>query len=79
MLAAYQAVRSEHCRRVVLTSRVWGQLWHLDGPRREQRNAILRARDTRDYSFTDWLYGPTALIPDQEPACTSRSRWTPRT
>jgi 2-polyprenyl-6-methoxyphenol hydroxylase-like FAD-dependent oxidoreductase len=68
VLAAYQAVRSEHCRRVVLTSRVWGQLWHLDGPRREQRNAILRARDPRDYSFTDWLYGPTALTPDQEPA-----------
>ncbi|MFY9929500.1 MAG: FAD-dependent monooxygenase, partial [Streptosporangiaceae bacterium] len=68
VLAAYQAVRAEHCRRVVLTSRVWGQLWHLDGSRREQRNAILRARDTRDYSFTDWLYGPTALTPDQEPA-----------
>jgi 2-polyprenyl-6-methoxyphenol hydroxylase-like FAD-dependent oxidoreductase len=68
VLAAYQAVRAEHCRRVVLTSRVWGQLWHLDGIRREQRNAILRARDTHDYGFTDWLYGPTALTPDQEPA-----------
>jgi salicylate hydroxylase len=67
-LAAYQAVRAEHCRRVVLTARTWGQLWHLDGTRRQQRNAILRARDTYDYSFTDWIYAPTALTPDQEPA-----------
>jgi 3-hydroxybenzoate 6-monooxygenase len=66
-LAAYQAVRAEHCRRVVLTSRAWGELWHLDGDKRLRRNAILRARDTYDYGFTDWLYGPTALTPDQEP------------
>jgi 2-polyprenyl-6-methoxyphenol hydroxylase-like FAD-dependent oxidoreductase len=67
-LAGYEAVRVEHCRRVVLTARKWGELWHLDGTRRRQRNAILRARDTYDYSFTDWIYGPTALTPDQEPA-----------
>jgi 3-hydroxybenzoate 6-monooxygenase len=67
VLAAYQAVRAEHCRRVVLTARAWGELWHLDGTRRRQRNAILRARDTYDYSFTDWIYGPTALTPEQEP------------
>ena len=66
-LAAYQAVRAEHCQRVVLTSRKWGDLWHHDGTKRLQRNAILRARDTDDYSFTDWIYGPTALTPDQEP------------
>ncbi|TBO61224.1 FAD-dependent oxidoreductase [Streptomyces kasugaensis] len=67
VLAAYQAVRPEHCRRVVLTARVWGELWHLDGVRREQRNAILRSRDTHDYTFTDWVYGPTALFPEDEP------------
>jgi salicylate hydroxylase len=66
-LAAYQAVRAEHCRRVVLTARKWGDLWHHDGTMRLQRNSILRARDTDDYSFTDWIYGPTALTPDQEP------------
>jgi 3-hydroxybenzoate 6-monooxygenase len=66
-LAAYQAVRPEHCRRVIETARDWGALWHLDGEQREQRNAILRARDTYDYSFTDWIFGPTALTPDQEP------------
>ncbi|MGW0953465.1 FAD-dependent oxidoreductase [Streptomyces sp. NPDC002405] len=66
-LAAYEAVRPEHCRRVLTTSRKWGELWHLDGVAREQRNVLLRARDTHDYSFVDWLYGPTALTPEQEP------------
>ncbi|MFC4055853.1 FAD-dependent monooxygenase [Actinomadura syzygii] len=66
-LAAYQAVRPEHCRRVQSTARDWGGLWHLDGPRRDRRNALLRDRDVRDYSFVDWLYGPTALEPGQEP------------
>jgi 3-hydroxybenzoate 6-monooxygenase len=66
-LAAYQAVRPEHCRRVVETSRAWGALWHLDGEKRERRNVILRARDTRDYSFVDWLYSVTALTPAEEP------------
>lgn len=66
-LAAYEAVRPEHCRRVVATSRKWGELWHLDGVPRTRRNALLRARDTYDYSFVDWLYGPTALFPHEEP------------
>jgi 3-hydroxybenzoate 6-monooxygenase len=66
-LAAYQAVRPEHCRRVVETSRAWGALWHLDGEQRERRNEILRARDTRDYGFVDWLYSVTALVPAEEP------------
>ncbi|MEU3948316.1 FAD-dependent oxidoreductase [Streptomyces sp. NPDC029526] len=66
-LAAYQAVRVEHCRRVQTTARAWGDLWHLDGEPRLRRNAIMRARDTYDYHFTDWVYGPTALTPDEEP------------
>ncbi|NVI88101.1 FAD-dependent monooxygenase [Actinomadura sp. BRA 177] len=67
VLAAYQAVRPEHCRRVVSTSRAWGQLWHLDGLARQQRNVLLRERGTYDYAFVDWLYGPTALHPSDEP------------
>ncbi|WAZ19897.1 FAD-dependent oxidoreductase [Streptomyces cinnabarinus] len=67
-LAAYEAVRVEHCRRVQSTAREWGKLWHLDGTPRLQRNEIMRARDTYDYGFTDWVYGPTALTPDEEPA-----------
>ncbi|WP_405768990.1 FAD-dependent oxidoreductase [Streptomyces sp. NBC_01538] len=66
-LAAYEAVRPEHCRRVVLTARSWGALWHHSGVQREQRNAVMRSRDTYDYTFMDWVYGPTALTPDQEP------------
>ncbi len=34
---------------------------------RLQRNVLLRARDTYDYSYTDWIYGPTALTPDEIP------------
>ncbi|MFE6099372.1 FAD-dependent oxidoreductase [Streptomyces laurentii] len=67
-LAAYEAVRVEHCRRIQTTARAWGELWHLDGEPRLQRNAIMRARDTYDYAFTEWVYGPTALTPDEEPA-----------
>ncbi|CAK7280316.1 hypothetical protein SGPA1_11094 [Streptomyces misionensis JCM 4497] len=49
------------------TSRAWGELWQLDGVAREQRNVLLRGRDTHDYSCVDRLYGPTALTPDEEP------------
>jgi 3-hydroxybenzoate 6-monooxygenase len=66
-LTAYNAVRPEHCRRVQTTARAWGELWHLTGAEREARNAVLQHRDTQDYGFVDWLYGPTALTPDQEP------------
>ena len=66
-LAAYQAVRPEHGRRVITTSRAWGNLWHLNGEKRQRRNEILRARDPRDYSFVDWLYRITALTPAEEP------------
>jgi len=65
-LEIYNAVRPEHCRRVLTTSVAWGELWHHDGLQRQQRNVILRARDTYDYSFTDWLYGPTALVAEEE-------------
>lgn len=66
-LDAYNAVRPEHCRRVLTTGRKWGELWHLDGIKRLQRNVLLRARDTYDYTYTEWIYGPTALFPQDEP------------
>ncbi len=66
-LAAYEDVRPEHCRRVVETARAWGLLWHLDGEERDRRNLFLRSRDVYDYSFVDWIYGPTALRPQDEP------------
>jgi 2-polyprenyl-6-methoxyphenol hydroxylase-like FAD-dependent oxidoreductase len=66
-LAAYNAVRPEHCRCVQTTARAWGELWHLTGASRDARNHLLRQRDIHDYTFVDWLYGPTALLPEQEP------------
>ncbi|MEU1213406.1 FAD-dependent oxidoreductase [Streptomyces sp. NPDC005791] len=68
VLASYEAVRVEHCRRVQSTARAWGKLWHLDGEQRLRRNAIMRALDPSGYAFTDWVYGPTALTPDEESA-----------
>jgi 3-hydroxybenzoate 6-monooxygenase len=66
-LAAYNAVRPEHCRRVLTTARAWGELWHHTGEKRLWRNAVMKSRDPRDYSFVDWLYGQTALHPEHEP------------
>ena len=66
-LAAYDAVRPEHTRRVLETARLWGELWHHRGEKRLWRNAVLRSRDVHDYSFVDWLYGPTALHREEEP------------
>ncbi len=67
VLAAYNAVRPEHCRRILSTGRVWGELWHLDGLKRAQRNRIMRALDPHTWEFTDWVWGPTALYPEDEP------------
>ena len=67
VLAAYNAVRPEHCRRIVSTGRVWGQLWHLRGTERLQRNAVFDGIDPHDWAFTDWVWGPTALYPQDEP------------
>ena len=68
VLAAYNAVRPEHCRRILSTGRVWGELWHLRGTERLQRNAIFASLDPHDWAFTDWAWGPTALFPQDEPA-----------
>ncbi|WP_335934914.1 hypothetical protein [Streptomyces sp. PTD5-9] len=32
-----------------------------------QRDAVLRGRYVHDYSFIDWIHGPTALTPEEEP------------
>lgn len=47
VLQGYNAVRPEHCRRVLTTAREWGQLWHHTGEKRELRNIILSARGGR--------------------------------
>lgn len=68
VLAAYNAVRPEHCRRILSTGRAWGELWHLRDPERLQRNAIFASIDPHEWAFTDWVWGPTALFPEDEPA-----------
>src|SRR5690606_41366166 len=62
-LTAYAAVRTRHTARVVRNARAWGDFWHLTGEERLRRNELLRSRDVHDYSYVDWLYGPTALVP----------------
>lgn len=66
-LAAYNAVRPEHCRRVLSTGRIWGELWHLPDAKRVQRNAVMRGIDPHAWAFADWVWGPTALFPEEEP------------
>jgi hypothetical protein len=34
--------------------------------KRLRRNALLRARGTYDYTYTEWINGPTALPPEPE-------------
>lgn len=66
-LAAYNAVRPEHCRRILSTGRKWGELWHLRDPHRQRRNEVMRSIDPHQWAFTDWVWGPTALFPEDEP------------
>ncbi|MEU2041981.1 hypothetical protein [Nocardia niwae] len=66
-LAAYDAVRPEHCRRVVTTSRAWGELWHLDARPRAQRNVLLRACDTYDTRSSTGSTAPPPCSPTDEP------------
>ena len=50
----------------MLTARVWGEVWHLDGLAGGQRNAVPRDREKWDHWFTDWGHRPTALVPEDE-------------
>jgi len=53
-LKAFNAVRPEHCKRVLTTAWGWGDLWHKTGEERLIRNKVMEARDVHDYSFVDW-------------------------
>ena len=75
---AYEAVRPEHCRRVVTTARAWGELWHLAGTPRDQRNALLRrGRPTTTPTSTGSTVRPPSC-PRTSRRCTRSSRWRPR-
>jgi salicylate hydroxylase len=53
---AYQGERMNRSARVVLTSRFFGEVLHVDGGARELRNEIARARDPERAPEVDWLY-----------------------
>ncbi len=66
VLAAYNAVRPVRCRRIMEVSRDWGGLWHAGADRRQWRNEALQGWSPQDHRYTDWLFGPTALRPEDE-------------
>ena len=54
--AAYQRERMNRTARVVLSSRFFGEYFHVDGGARELRNELARRRDPDDPWEVDWLY-----------------------
>jgi 3-hydroxybenzoate 6-monooxygenase len=54
---AYQAERIPRTARIQRSARIWGQVWHDDGPVIPLlRDRILTRRDPHDYTDLDWLY-----------------------
>jgi 2-polyprenyl-6-methoxyphenol hydroxylase-like FAD-dependent oxidoreductase len=55
--AAYQAERIPRTALIQRSARIWGQIWHDDGPVVPLlRDRILTRRDPGDYTDLDWLY-----------------------
>lgn len=53
---AYQRERLNRTARVVLSSRFFGEYFHVDGGARELRNELARRRDPEQPWEIDWLY-----------------------
>lgn len=53
---AYQRERMNRTARVVLSSRFFGEYFHVDGGARELRNELARRRDPDNPWEADWLY-----------------------
>ena len=53
---AYQRSRMNRTARVVLSSRFFGEYFHVDGGARELRNELARGRDPENPWEIDWLY-----------------------
>jgi len=53
---AYQHERMNRTARVVLSSRFFGEWFHVDGGARELRNELARGRDPDNPWEADWLY-----------------------
>ena len=55
--ASYQAERIPRTALIQRSARIWGQIWHDDGPVIPLlRDHILTRRDPDDYTELDWLY-----------------------
>jgi salicylate hydroxylase len=55
--AAYQAERIPRTALIQRSARIWGQIWHDDGPVIPLlRDRILTRRGPDDYTDLDWLY-----------------------
>jgi salicylate hydroxylase len=55
--AAYQAERIPRTALIQRSARIWGQIWHDEGPVVPLlRDRILKQRDSYDYTDLDWLY-----------------------
>lgn len=71
-LARYEEARVAFAGSVQTTGRIWGDIWHVEeGAPMALRDEVFRRRDTHDYTFIDWLYGPL-----QDPAA-EPSTWRP--
>jgi salicylate hydroxylase len=53
---AYQRERMNRTARIVLSSRFFGEYFHVDGGARELRNELARGRDPDNPWEVDWLY-----------------------
>jgi len=73
VLSAHNAVRPEHCHRLLTTARAWGEFWHLADDARLWRNDVRRARPVEDYSYVDWPYGPTDIRRRLRRSCSCRT------
>ena len=70
--SAYEDERRATGSRVQTTSRLWGEMWHVDTAGAVAvRDWAFRHVDRNDYSLVDWLYAPTAAdeasIADHQP------------
>lgn len=55
--AAFSDARLLRTARVQLTARNFGDVLHMDGIGAGVRDAIMKARDPKDYDVVDWLWG----------------------
>jgi salicylate hydroxylase len=56
----YERKRCDRTRRVQAIARTLGDLFHSDGDKAAERDALLAPRRPDDFGYFDWLYGDAA-------------------